>query len=342
MDPRSDHRNPEGFSMTTIAGVAQGCADAGLTRSRFEDIGTVLDAKRVRSRTFRDSATAEAVHDFRNILGTVSMLSELALMDLPETSPVSATVRSIRAACADAKDLCNRMLDDACNASRSIELVNLSDLVTALEPLLATYVPADSELLFFLMDGTPLAEGSPGGIRQVVMNLVKNAAEALGGRPGSVMVSTGLIEFDTTEDAECPGQGSIGPGLYSYLAVTDTGCGMDEATRARLFEGSFTTKADGHGLGMASIRRTVHGCGGFMQVASQVGSGTQIRVLFPQSGNAAGVREIYVSDRRSSKTDAASERSRTNPVGEGLRDEPAGFLIRAGVTRRATLVSSSV
>jgi len=80
-------------------------------------------------------------------------------------------------------------------------------------------------------------------IRQVVTNLVKNAAEVLGDQPGMVTISTGVMEFDVR--------------TYSYLDVCDTGCGMDDETSSQLFEQSFTTKFDGHGLGTASIRRIV-------------------------------------------------------------------------------------
>jgi signal transduction histidine kinase len=269
-----------------FASVSQ-CSSAnneGHTRRHFESADALSDRSRVRLQTFHDTETAEAVHDFRNILSTGFLLSELALMDLPETSPVSATVRRIRVACADANDLCNRMLDDSRNASKGVERVDLSTLVMAMAPLLTTYVPAESALRFDLTESTPLADASPGGIHQVVMNLVKNAAEALGDQPGAVTVSTGLVELDAVGTAEAVCQSSKRTGQYSYLAVSDTGCGMDEATRARLFERYFTTKADGHGLGMASIRRIVHGCGGEIQVHTQVGGGTQIRVLFPLGG----------------------------------------------------------
>jgi signal transduction histidine kinase len=238
----------------------------------------------VRLQTFHDTETAEAVHDFRNILSTVSILSELALMDLPESSQVSANVRRIKAACADANDLCNRMLDDSRKASKSVEPVDLSTVIMEMAPLLATYVPAESALRFDLTDRALLVDATPGGIRQVVMNLVKNAAEALNDRPGGVTVSTALVELDATAIAELESRSSMRAGYYPCLAVSDTGCGMDEATSARLFERHFTTKADGHGLGMASIQRIVQGCGGAIQVHSQVGVGTQIRVLFPRGG----------------------------------------------------------
>jgi signal transduction histidine kinase len=177
------------------------------------------------------------------------------------------------------------MLDDSRNASKGVERVELSNLVMALAPSLTAYVPAESALRFDLTNKVLLVDATPCGIRQVVMNLVKNAAEALSDRPGAVTVGTGLVELDAQGVAGLDSQKSIRTGPYSYLDVSDTGCGMDKATKARLFERYFTTKPDGHGLGMASIRRIVHGCGGEIQVHSRVGVGTRIRVLFPRGGS---------------------------------------------------------
>jgi signal transduction histidine kinase len=190
-------------------------------------------------------------------------------------------IGQIKAACADASELCNRMLLPPDQEAVNIECLDLSTLVLAMAPQLATFLPVVSSLHFDLVDKSPLKVTSSCEIRQVVMNLVKNAAESLGDRPGSVTVSTGLVElgglsFDHTSIPQ-----RTKPGQYSYLAVSDTGCGMDDATRARLFEPFFTTKPDGHGLGTASIQRIVQNNGGVIQVQSHSGNGTQIRVMFP-------------------------------------------------------------
>lgn len=114
------------------------------------------------------------------------------------------------------------------------------------------------------------------------MNLIKNAAEALRDRPGTITVRTGVVELNKWEMTEGVSWNERAEGRYSYIVVADTGCGMDATTKARLFKHSFTTKTDGHGLGMASIRRIVRRIRGILQVQSKVGRGTQIRVLFPQ------------------------------------------------------------
>lgn len=229
----------------------------------------------------RDAETAESVHNFRNILNTVSLLSELALSKLPNTSPVCETIRHIMAACVDANELCNQMMEKDRSASDCRENVNLSCLVREIAPLLSTYLPTGSELQFELRDSLPPVSASASEVRQVITNLVKNAAEALGECAGKVRVSTGTTELAHEDRGESPYPGTPGKSQYSYIEVSDTGCGMDETTKARLFESAFTTKSDGHGLGTASIGRIVRRCDGIIQVQSKVGDGTRIRVLFP-------------------------------------------------------------
>jgi signal transduction histidine kinase len=213
------------------------------------------------------NATAEAVHDLRNILGTISMLTDLALLDVQRSSTANSTFQQIKLACADAKDLCERMSENQ-GTSSNVQQVDLATLVMAMVPLLTPYFRDDSSLRVNVLKRAPVANVAAAKIRQVVTNLVKNAAEALGDHPGLVTISTGVMELDAR--------------TYSFLDVCDTGCGMDDETSAQLFEHSFTTKFDGHGLGTVSIRRIVDDYGGMIQTHSQICEGTQIRVLFPQ------------------------------------------------------------
>ena len=242
---------------------------------------TVLRQANLMSTPPSDPATAEAVHDFRNVLNVISMLSELALLQLPDNSPVLTIVQQMKAACGDASDLCDKLLDKSRDAGKANHQLDISRIVKAVVPLLSAYLPAKSELRLDLMNGAPFPHASPCDVRQVVMNLVKNAAESLGDLPGSVKVKTGVVELDSElrdEDLEPTAPSKT---TYAYISVSDTGCGMDAATRSRLFERSFTTKSNGHGLGMASIHRILQDCGGLIEVQSELGFGTEIRVLFP-------------------------------------------------------------
>lgn len=227
------------------------------------------------------SETAEAAHDFRNILNVVSMLTDFALIELPITSPTVSVLRNIKTACSDANGLCNRMMDAYRNVPVSAERVNLSKLIDDMKPLFATYLPHHCELRFDLGDQRSLVLISAGAVGQIIMNLVKNAAEALGRKPGTILVSTGFVDFEALRADECSFQNLRKTGRYSFFSVADTGCGMDTTMRDHLFDRSFTSKNDGHGLGLASVQRITLHYGGILHVQSKVGSGTRIHVLFP-------------------------------------------------------------
>ncbi|MBL8850213.1 MAG: ATP-binding protein [Planctomycetaceae bacterium] len=146
-------------------------------------------------------------------------------------------------------------------------------------PLLATWIPPASVLRFKLASDLPRLDLIPNAIRQVVMNLVKNAAEAVSDRPGIVTVSTGWIELTAGLSVvdERSAERSV---RHVCLTVSDTGCGIDEPTRARLQEGACTTKPNGHGLGLASVRRIVAAHGARLRLSSRAGTGTTACVAF--------------------------------------------------------------
>lgn len=278
--------------MLTIAGVTQDGAprEAAQARKSFESADDRSEEPRTASRDCRDSENAELVHDFRNILNTVSLLSELALIDLAEAPEVGKTVRAIKAACAEANDLCNWWLEDRWSRIAPVDCIDLSTLVRAMAPQLTAAVPFGATLRLDLSATAPLVDASPHSLRRVVLNLVKNAAESLENGSGEVTVGTGFVDPVAPEavGARTPRRGATQ--RCCSVTVTDTGCGMNDVARARLLEGSFTTKTKGHGLGMASVRRIIYELGGTIEIRSEVGRGTRIRILLPcvQSGiNAA-------------------------------------------------------
>ena len=115
------------------------------------------------------------------------------------------------------------------------------------------------------------------------MNLVLNAAEAIGSRDGVIAVRTGLENVNAGYIRRCPEAAGIQPGKYVFLEVRDTGCGMDEATRARIFDPFFTTKFTGRGLGLAAVAGIVRSHKGAIVVTSAPGQGSCFTVLFPSS-----------------------------------------------------------
>ena len=129
----------------------------------------------------------------------------------------------------------------------------------------------------------PLIQADATQLRQLVMNLIMNAAEAIGDTGGSVTVRTGVVDADSALLAEMLHEEDVAEGLYEFLEVADTGCGMDTETQAKMFDPFFTTKFTGRGLGLAAVQGIVRGHRGAFQVRSAPGQGTCFRVLFPAS-----------------------------------------------------------
>jgi CheY-like chemotaxis protein len=159
--------------------------------------------------------------------------------------------------------------------------LDLSTVIDEMTHLLGVALSRDVTLRFQTTKGLPVVEADPVQIRQVVMNLVLNAAEALGTQPGEVTLATGLIDANR----EFLGQTLLGPDLspgpYITLEVSDTGCGMDAATLPKIFDPFFTTKFPGRGLGLAAVLGIVRGHHGTLRVQSAVGKGTTFTILLP-------------------------------------------------------------
>jgi signal transduction histidine kinase len=124
-------------------------------------------------------------------------------------------------------------------------------------------------------------KGDPDQIQRLAMNIVVNAAEAIGDQDGEVRLSTGVMDFDEGYLRRSRLEEQPEPGRFVFLEVRDTGCGMDSGTEDKLFDPFFTTKFWGRGIGMAEARGIVKGHGGAIIVDSEVGKGTTIRALFP-------------------------------------------------------------
>jgi CheY-like chemotaxis protein len=152
--------------------------------------------------------------------------------------------------------------------------------------MLKTCISKKVVLNLNLENSAPPFEGDPAQIRQVLMNLVINASEAIGEKSGVVTVSTGARYCDAEYLRETFLDESLPEGLYVSLEVSDTGCGMDRETHARIFEPFFTTKFTGRGLGMSAVLGIVRGHKGAIKVYSEPGKGTTFRLLFPASTRA--------------------------------------------------------
>ncbi len=169
-------------------------------------------------------------------------------------------------------------------------------LVREIGRLIQTSISKQVRLRLELRDDLPFIQADASQIQQVVMNLVINAAEAIGPNDnGTVLVATDVQTVDERSLAGAPGESpGLAPGAYVSLKVEDSGCGMDQATIDRIFEPFFTTKFAGRGLGMAAVQGIVRGHRGTLKVHSNPGEGTTITVLFPAARETVASRRVAV------------------------------------------------
>ncbi|HLP02813.1 MAG TPA: response regulator [Opitutaceae bacterium] len=220
-------------------------------------------------------------HDFNNLLMAILGHASLALEQEPTPARTGECLREIEGAAKRAAELCRQMLAYAGRGRFTVEPVRLSALVEESVRLLRVSVSKQTVLRCELGENLPNVEADPGMLRQVIMNLVINASEAIGDRAGSIRLTTGVMECDAKYLSACLPVERANPGRYSYVEVADTGCGMDAATMARMFDPFFTTKFAGRGLGLAAVQGIIRQHHGALRVESAPGRGTVFRVLLP-------------------------------------------------------------
>jgi PAS domain S-box-containing protein len=220
-------------------------------------------------------------HDFNNLLVAILGNAELALLDLPAGSPAADSIKNVQVASRRAAELTGQMLAYSGRGRFKVEPVQLSALVDELAALLHASIPKRVLLQTDLAPNLPLVDADATQLRQVVMNLVINAAEAIGESGGVVMIATSARHADTAYLATTYLAPNLPPGQYVALEIADTGAGMDQATLDRIFEPFFTTKFTGRGLGMAAVLGIVRGHHGALKIDSAPGRGTTVTVLLP-------------------------------------------------------------
>jgi len=235
-------------------------------------------------------------HDFNNLLMVIIGNADLALSRSSAESPVREFIRNIDVAAQRASDLANQMLAYSGRGRFLIERINLSRLVEEMGHLLASVISKRAEVRYRLASDLPPVQADATQLRQVVMNLITNASDAIGDEEGVITVATGLVETGAAGAAAHSSGPPLPPGSYVFLAVTDTGKGMDQATQALIFDPFYTTKQTGRGLGLASVLGIVRGHQGEIRVSSTPGQGTSFTVLLPAAP--ALPAEVAVADNK--------------------------------------------
>lgn len=240
----------------------------------------IAEAQKLESLTLLAGGVA---HDFNNLLSAMLGNTSLALYQSSPDSPIAERLREVQKAGRRAADLCQQMLAYSGRGRFVIGRLDLSQVVEDMAGLLQSNVSKKVELIKRLAADLPKVEADEGQLRQVLMNLVVNASEALEDQSGVVEIRTGVYDGDI--QLEDLGGDKMPLGTYAFLEVRDNGIGMDEATQRRIFEPFFTTKFMGRGLGLAATLGIVRGHRGVLQVESRPGQGTTFRIFFPASSN---------------------------------------------------------
>ncbi len=227
-------------------------------------------------------------HDFNNLLVAIIGNAGLALLELPEHTPVRDTVRQIDLAARRAADLTRQLLVYSGKGQLQVEPVDLGALVGEMRGLLDFSIPKHVRYVNEVEEELPLVRGDPAQLRQVFMNLITNAAESIDpARGGQVVVRTERRELGVDFLSRARGVRELEPGPYVCVEVRDTGRGMAERTAARMFDPFFSTKRSGRGLGLAAVLGIVQRHGGAIRVRSASGWGTSIVVALPAAADAS-------------------------------------------------------
>ncbi|VTR91948.1 pas pac sensor hybrid histidine kinase : Multi-sensor hybrid histidine kinase OS=Chthoniobacter flavus Ellin428 GN=CfE428DRAFT_1844 PE=4 SV=1: PAS: PAS_3: HisKA: HATPase_c: Response_reg [Gemmata massiliana] len=239
------------------------------------------------NRQLRDAAKWESLgvlaggvaHDFNNILTVVLGSANLARRGLPANSSAAAYLDQIEQSCRRAAEVCRQMLSYAGRNLGGAARIDLTPLVRESAPLLAGPA-APHNVRYELAHDLPLTHADSAQVRQVLVNLVTNSAEALAGASGEIVVRTYPAEIPTGMP-----DGTFhlapAPGRYACLAVSDTGPGVSAEVRGRMFDPFYSTKFTGRGLGLAAVLGIVRAHKGGIRVESAPGVGTTVTVYWP-------------------------------------------------------------
>jgi PAS domain S-box-containing protein len=222
-------------------------------------------------------------HDFNNLLAVILANARFALRHGARDAELSEALEETIEAGERAARLTRQLLDYAGRREPDVRAADIGALIEATSDLLRSVIPNHIELSLDLDPSAPPVRADVVQIEQVLMNLVINAADAIGETRGAVRVATGVSEIRSSERLRFVEGGALTDGRYAFLEVSDTGRGMDPDTQTRIFEPFFTTKTEGHGLGLAAVIGLVKGHDGAVELESIPGEGTRFRVYLPAS-----------------------------------------------------------
>jgi PAS domain S-box-containing protein len=222
---------------------------------------------------------AGVAHDFNNLLGSILAEAELAESELTDGSSPVQEIKTIKAVANRAGEIVRELMIYAGQDEAILDPVDLSLLVKEMLELLKISISKHAMLNVDLPEGLPPVLANAVQIRQVVMNLITNASEAIGENGG--VISVGISEVKVEQNPMMGGPWAPVQTNYVRFTVRDTGAGMTEEVRSRIFDPFYTTKFAGRGLGLAAVQGIVRSHGGSIEVTSAPGQGSSFEILLP-------------------------------------------------------------
>jgi PAS domain S-box-containing protein len=218
-------------------------------------------------------------HDFNNLLGSILAQAELAEMEMAVGSPPCQELHRIKGIAIRAVEMVRQLMVYSGRDLASLDPVDLSALVGEMLELLKISISKNVMLTVDLPKNLPMVRANAVQIRQVAMNLITNASEALGDKRGVISVTVAKVESGQEPFANRQQDARLGD--YLRLEVSDSGCGMTDGILNRIFDPFFTTKFAGRGLGLAAVQGIIRSHGGTINVVSSPGQGSRFQILIP-------------------------------------------------------------
>jgi len=232
-------------------------------------------------------------HDFNNLLHVVLGNADIALSNLGSGSPARGPLEEVVRATLRAADLTRQLLAYSGKGAFVVRHLDLSTEVREMATLLRTSISKQATLAWELAPDLPSVSADPTQVRQIVMNLITNASDAIGESGGTITLRTGVTRLEDLESDRFGGR-PLGEepqeqhlGELVYLEIGDTGSGMSPDTLSRIFDPFFSTKFSGRGLGLAAVMGIVRSHHGLIRIRTEPGKGTAFRILFPAVGGVA-------------------------------------------------------
>lgn len=265
-DPRA------GEIRTSSAGGGQFVSKRGRYIKRMEQLSNIESL---------GALTEQIAHDFNNLMGSILSNTEFLLETVALDSPSRECLLDISDAAKRAVDLTRQMSAYAGRHSFAQAEVNLIEVLQGSERIIGKSVPGYIALRYDLEKGPLTIKGDHMQTRRIILNLISNAVDAIGASSGIIKVSAGKIYCDAAYIAGLHGSETVKEGMYAFVEVSDTGCGMDADTVSKIFDPFFTTKLFGRGLGLAVVLGIVQNFRGTVEVFSIPDEGSKFKVLLP-------------------------------------------------------------